>query len=179
MLLYHQTAAPASLWPEPIETTWQMLPGRGKVGVRWKRPDITLSDRLFMGAVANIPHQQRPWGSITWLADVYDTSRETLYAIGRQVRDGLLPPPEKAPFPMGTAAPGVEPASSALPTIAVTDNRLNRTILTMLLPVSVGEDKQFDREIISQLEQGGKSGVRGASRLQADSPQQDATARSA
>ena len=130
MLLYHQTAAPATLWPEPIEMTWQMLPGRGKVGLRWKRPDITLSDRLFIGAVANIPRQQRPWGSITWLADVYGTSRETLYTIGRQARDGPLPPPQETPLPAGAAAPGVEPASSAVPTIAVTDNRLKRTMLT-------------------------------------------------
>ena len=96
MVLYHQAAAPASpsrgseqaLWPEPIETVWQNLPGGRETSGIYKRPDITVSDRLFMGAVLNIPAERRPWGIVTWLADYYRTSRETVYTIGKHARQG-------------------------------------------------------------------------------------------
>ncbi len=65
MVVYQQTAAPEVLWPEPMELIWQVLePGKDLV-VRWKRPDIGLSDRLLIGAVVNLPREQRPWGSIS------------------------------------------------------------------------------------------------------------------
>ena len=92
MLSYQQTAAPEVLWPEPMESVWQMQPGGYEADTNWKRPDITLSDRLFIGGVVNIPGDQRPWGSITWLSNIYQTSRETIYTIGRRTREGLLSP---------------------------------------------------------------------------------------
>ena len=137
MLLYQQTAAPAILWPEPMEMIWQMLPGGWEPGVAWKRPDITLPDRLFIGAVVNVPREQRPWGSITWLADVYATSRETIYTIGRRARDGLLFPVVESPSQGDSMALVVKPNSSADSTITVTDNRVKRTILTLLFPGGV------------------------------------------
>ena len=94
MIAYAQAAQPAVLWPEPMETVWRMLPGGVASVARFKRPDITISDRLFIGAVVNIPRPQRPWGIISWLADVYCTSRETVYTIGEQAREGLLSPPQ-------------------------------------------------------------------------------------
>jgi hypothetical protein len=48
---------------------------------RFKRPDVSLSDRLFIAAVGNLPGDQRPWGSMTWLSDVFGISRPTVYAI--------------------------------------------------------------------------------------------------
>jgi len=134
MLLYNQTAAPATLWLEPMEMIWQMLPGGWERDVAWKRPDITLPDRLFIGAVVNIPPERRPWGSITWLSEVYDTSRETIYTIGRRARAGLVLPVAESLPPVASPVPVVAPDSSAEPTITVTDNRLKRTILTGLLP---------------------------------------------
>ena len=86
MLEYQKMAKPTILWPEPMELIWQTLgPEQGLVE-RWKRPDIGLADRLFIGAVVNLGGQRRPWGAISWLAEVYLTSRETIYDIGRQVR---------------------------------------------------------------------------------------------
>lgn len=137
MSLYNQTAAPAILWPEPMEVVWQMLVGEGESDAAWKRPDITLPDRLFIGAVFNIPRDQRPWGSITWLSEVYRTSRETIYTIGRRARAGLLFPVEESPSGVESVAPVWEPTSTDDPTIAVTDNRVKRTILTGLLPGGV------------------------------------------
>ena len=39
MLLYQQTAAPATPWPEPMELLWQMQPADREFMSRWKRPD--------------------------------------------------------------------------------------------------------------------------------------------
>lgn len=80
-----------------------------------------------------IPRFQRPWGVITWLADVFGTSRETIYTIGLRAQAGLFLPVVEPPSPVGSAAM-VEPASSDVPTIAVTDNRVKRTILIGLFP---------------------------------------------
>ena len=137
MLSYQQTAAPATLWSEPMERVWQMQTGVwGEINPRWKRQDITLSDRAFIGAVMNLPRTLRPWGSITWLSSVYRTSRETLYTIGDQVRQALLCSGQKT---RQQEQPGrlPTPYPPEWPTITVTDNRLRRTILTFLLPGGV------------------------------------------
>jgi hypothetical protein len=137
MLSYQQTAAPATLWSEPMERVWQMQTGVwGEINPRWKRQDITLSDRAFIGAVMNLPRDLRPWGSITWLSSVYRTSRETLYTIGDQVRQALLCSGQKT---RRQEQPGrlPTPYPPEWPTITVTDNRLRRTILTFLLPGGV------------------------------------------
>ena len=137
MLSYQQTAAPATLWPEPVELIWQMQASVcWEMNPRWKRQDIKLSDRAFIGAVMNLPRAVRPWGAVTWLAGVYRTSRETLYTLGAQVRQALLfsgqetgrqEQPLRLPMPY----------PPEWPTITVTDNRLKRTILTFLLPGGV------------------------------------------
>jgi hypothetical protein len=137
MLSYQQTAAPATLWPEPMELTWQMQPGIWwEVNPCWKRQDITLSDRAFIGAVVNLPRGLRPWGAITWLSSVYRTSRETLYTIGAQIRQALLfsgQEAERQDQPL--LLPTVH--QPEWPMVTVTDNRLKRTILTFLLPGGV------------------------------------------
>ena len=46
-----------------------------------KRPDIGLSDRLLIASILGQPADQRPWGIVTWLADFYKTTRQTLYSI--------------------------------------------------------------------------------------------------
>ena len=48
------------IWPEPIETIWQVLPGNGQSLAGWKRPDLGLSERLFIGAVLNLPKNMGP-----------------------------------------------------------------------------------------------------------------------
>jgi hypothetical protein len=137
MLSYQQTAAPATLWPEPMEQIWQMQPGVWwEVNPRWKRQDITLPDRAFIGAVVNLPRALRPWGTITWLSSVYRTSRETLYTIGAQVRQALLFSGQEAGW-QEQARVHPTPYLSEWPTVDVSDNRLKRTILTFLLPGGV------------------------------------------
>lgn len=134
LLPYQQTATPEVLWPEPMELVWQMQPGGCEAATNWKRPDITLSDRLFIGGVVNIPDEQRPWGSITWLSNVYQTSRETIYTIGERTREGLLSPVLESSGLADSVAQAMESDSVDAPTITVTSNRLKRTSLTALLP---------------------------------------------
>jgi hypothetical protein len=137
MLSYLQTAAPASLWPEPLELIWQIQPGGWTGECRWKRRDITLTDRAFIAAVVNLPRGQRPWGVIVWLADVYHTSRETLYTIGRRVRETLLCSEQATKYPESQAVSVPTRSALAGTIVAITDNRLKRTVLTLLLPGGV------------------------------------------
>ena len=134
MIAYQETAQPATLWPEPMELMWQVQPPKSEMVLRWKRPDIGLSDRLFIGAVVNLPGEQRPWGAITWLAEIYLTSRETIYDIGRQASQALLGGGESEPEPV-IIDPLSEPEVGDYGRqIRVNDNRLKRTILSLLLP---------------------------------------------
>ena len=122
MLSYLQTAAPASLWPEPLELIWQIQPGGCRRGCQWKRRDITLTDRAFIAAVVNLPREQRPWGIITWLADVYHTSRETLYTIGGRVYEVLLHPEQMTRHPESQAVSVPTRSALAGTTVFATDN---------------------------------------------------------
>lgn len=78
------THSGAVTWPAPIEPVYQMLPAQGVQLAGYKRSDLSLADRLFIAAVANLPPERRPWGSITWLADVFNTSHPTVYALGER-----------------------------------------------------------------------------------------------
>jgi hypothetical protein len=123
------------IWPEPIEPIWQVLPGYRQNLPGWKRTDIGLSERLFIGAVLNIPTERRPWGIVSWLAEMLHTSRPTLYAIGERTKAGLLWSPD-APMLTANNPPG--PASSdGKKTSTATPNRMKRTALTLVLPGGV------------------------------------------
>lgn len=172
LLPYQQTAVPEVLWPEPMELIWQMQPGGYEAGSNWKRPDITLSDRLFIGAVVNIPDEQRLWGSITWLSNVYQTSRQTIYTIGKRTREGLLSPVLESSGLADSVAQAMESDSDDVPTITVTSNRLKRTVLTALLPggsalrpmqdlLDVAFDRSHSVGFLSELidEAGSRAGV--------------------
>lgn len=139
MTIYTASIPSASVtWPVPIEPVWQMLPAVTEGLPGYKRRDLSLSDRLFMGAVVNLPKAQRPWGCLTWLATVFATSRPTVYAIGQRARAGMaaLSRGRSARLP----AP-VEPASpvASAPAVTITPHRLARTILTLLMPGGVSE----------------------------------------
>jgi hypothetical protein len=125
MLAYQEIAQPTTLWPEPMELIWQVLGPETDLVLRWKRPDIGLADRLFIGAVVNLPREGRPWGAITWLAEIYLTSRETIYEIGRQVRQALLGPGRAEPPPMIIEMLSVPDIPAEGPVIRVSDNRSN------------------------------------------------------
>ena len=123
------------IWPEPIEPIWQILPGYTQSLPGWKRTDIGLAERLFIGAVLNIPQEQRPWGIVSWLADVLGTSRPTLYAIGEWAKVGLFSPPS---LPKITSKDStVYSSTDSKKAILVTPNRMKRMALALVLPGGV------------------------------------------
>ena len=86
--------------------------------------------RAFIGSLVNQP--ARPRGLLTDLAEVFGTSRETIYTIGERISEGVLVRPN------GRRPAVLEPPApvdlSPYPTIRVTPNRVQRTVLTNLLP---------------------------------------------
>lgn len=123
------------VWADPIEAIWQGLPTYSSTSPNWKRTDIELSDRLFIGAVVNIPREQRSWGLMNWLAETFQVSRPTLYTIGERTKAGLLSVPSQA-----SAAVSAESATGGKEKmIAVTPNRVKRTTLSLILPGGVAE----------------------------------------
>jgi hypothetical protein len=123
--------------PVPIDPIWQMLPGN-----QTSSPDIGLSDRLFIGAVVNLHKEQRPWGTVQWLASVYQTSRPTLYAIGSQTKEALLAH-QRQPT-VAVTVPADVRREAAKKCVTVTRNRIVRTALTMLFPGGVSERSTED-----------------------------------
>jgi hypothetical protein len=137
MTVYTSPAVPAGVtWPEPVESVWQMVSTDKTRLPGYKRWDLGLADRLFIGAVVNLPPVRRPWGCITWLAQMFATSRPTVYAIGQRARTSLAARPSGRPArppALANPAPAVRQASA----VTVTPNRLARTILTLLMPGGV------------------------------------------
>src|SRR3990170_4001242 len=137
MTVYTYSAAPAGVtWPEPIESVWQMVSTDHERLPGYKRWDLGLADRLFIGAVVNLPAERRPWGCLTWLAQMFATSRPTVYAIGERARTGMAALPSGRPARAPTLANPAPPLSQE-PAVTVTPNRLARTILTLLMPGGV------------------------------------------
>jgi hypothetical protein len=133
MALYQQDPQSAIAWPEPMETVYQSLGSGSALPGRYKRPDVSLSDRFFMAAVANLPRDQRPWGSLTWLSDIFGVSRPTVYRIAAQLRTQALAEPRQ-PRPTPASADVPAPSVGAPTPISVTRERIQRTLLTMALP---------------------------------------------
>ena len=143
MSVYPTTALSTRItFPEPIESIWQMLPGGGTSKPGWKRSDIGLSERLFIGAVVNLPRETRGWGAIQWLEDVFEISRPTLYAIGERTKAGLLTPPSRRLGKVATKP--VSDDKHAAKTVVVTRNRMMRTALTLQFPGGASERSARD-----------------------------------
>lgn len=136
MTVYTISALPARVtWAEPIEHIWQVFPSYSQSLPEWKRPDIGLSERLFIAAVLNLPKDRRHWGIVTWLSDLMNVSRPTLYAIGEWARSSLLP--ASVPPMITVGCDSVAETSSHDKMISVTRNRIKRTALTLLFPGGV------------------------------------------
>jgi len=112
-----------------MEPIYQVLPAQGVSVSGYKRSDLTLADRLFMAAVVNMPPEERPWGAITWMAKVFNTSRATVYAIGERGRMGMQALPNGQPVLIAKTE-----ANRGYSIVEVTSNRIQRTVLSMLFP---------------------------------------------
>jgi len=71
MTLYLQNQQTSATWPEPLESTWQLLGGDYGTGLAPKLPHLGLSDILFMTTVMSLPRDRRPWGIATWMSNVF------------------------------------------------------------------------------------------------------------
>jgi hypothetical protein len=111
-------------WPEPIESTWQLLGGDKASDLAPKLPHLGLSDILFLSTVLSIDRTERPWGIVTWLSEVFAVSRPGLYALAKRVLARLQP--EAQPLTLS--------GSGTAPTVEVTPTRLARTVLTATCP---------------------------------------------
>jgi hypothetical protein len=152
MELYTQTSDLPNtvLWPEPMETVWQML-ATGPGVPKSKVPHLSIADQLFIAAVANTPRPARPWGAITWLSGVFQVSRPTIYDLGERAVRGLERsqggrPVDEQSVPAPVGMPSRDNA------ITVTPNRMARTALTLafpgkaaLRPMQVCLETAFDR----------------------------------
>ena len=87
-MTYSHTVGTRASWAEPIEGIWQQLASGAPDGIS-AVAHLSLADELFMAAVESIPRPQREWGVITWLSDVFDVSRPTIYALGKRVCERL------------------------------------------------------------------------------------------
>ena len=139
MTVYPKTNVSTSeiAWANPIEPIWQGLAGDAISQPIWKRPDIGVSDRLFIGAVMNTPQEKRDWGIVQWLGDVYQVSRPTLYRIGKRTKAGVI-----FETSLSIELTEAKPAGRkrhAPKTVEVTRNRLKRMALTLQFPGGVSE----------------------------------------
>lgn len=145
MTVYSQAQKEPVLWAEPMESIWQQLGYQGQAGLAKKLPHLNLADVFFIGAVANIPRSVRPWGSITWVAEMFRISRVSVYHLGRQLAQRWQGPPQ---------APAGEAQKPTLVSrrIEVNPNRVARTILTAAFPgsISIRPLQQVLREAFDQ-----------------------------
>jgi hypothetical protein len=86
---------------------------------------LGLSEILFMTTVMSLGRSIRPWGIVTWMAEVFGLSRPALYDLVERVEARLRAEPE------GLLLSKPEPSGAE---IMVSRNRLVRTILTASLP---------------------------------------------
>jgi len=91
-----------------------------------KLEHLGVMSRALIGTLVNQP--TLPWGLITDLAKVFDTSRETIYTIGERIREGVFIRPNGRRPAQATDAVSVEPPPDL--TVNVTPTRIKRTVLT-------------------------------------------------
>lgn len=125
MTLYPQNQQPSVIWPAPFESTWQLLGGEPASHLAPRLPHLGLTDILFMTTIMSLPRDRRPWGIATWLADMFNLSRPSLYAVTDRVRQRLVGETE----PLALLAGQTEAEA-----VTVSKNRLIRTVLTASLP---------------------------------------------
>ena len=125
MALYPQTRMNLALWPEQIEVCYQLLGGGDGSALAPKLSHLGIADLLFMSSIMLLPRDRRPWGIVTWLADVFGISRPTLYSLPSRVLERLTAaPPAALPEQQGKAVHQIE----------VSATRLQRTALTAAFP---------------------------------------------
>lgn len=126
MVLYTKTQELSPLWPAPIEHVYQLLGGGDASAIAPKLPHLGQADILFMAMIMSLPRERRPWGIVTWMADMFMVSRQGLYDLTARVQERLSLSPEKV---RSLSAPDREEEKGVL-----SENQLRRTVLTAAFP---------------------------------------------
>ena len=135
MLVYNQYEDTVTHVPDPIEQDSQIIPahqGRSPLAdeLAQKMPHLSLSAILFIAAVVNI--EDRRYGVITRLANFYQISRVSVYALSRRVLARLSPGP--CLLPRGELGQG---QGGKATTVIVNKRRIERVILASTFPGNV------------------------------------------
>lgn len=125
MTLCLQRTANLALWPEPIEIGYQLLGGGAGSGLAPKLNHLGIADVLFVSSIMLLPGYRRPWGIVTWLANVFAISRPTVYSLPKRVLERLT-----AAQPSALA----ERQAQVMHQVEVNTPRLQRTVLTAAFP---------------------------------------------
>lgn len=127
MQVYNQYEDTFSSWPTAIEKSWQSTGRSSRTAVvgelAGKMPHLGLGDILLIAGLVHM--KSRPYGLITWLADYYQISRVSVYALGARVQARLLSRQPQLTLSATAGRPAPQVVSKA---------RLERTILATLLP---------------------------------------------
>lgn len=128
MIVYNQYEDTVTRGFDPLKSGRPILPARASrsplaVELASKMTHLDVSSILLIAAIVHLP--DRPYGTITRLADAYNISRVSVYALGERVISRLTQPLEQAtPLSLPVSTESKENLKA----------RIDRLILTVLFP---------------------------------------------
>lgn len=129
MIVYNQYEDTVTRGFNPLKSGRLILPARGSrsplsIELASKMPHLDVSSILLIAAIVHLP--DRPYGTITRLADAYNISRVSVYALEERVISRLAQQPVEPAMPLSLSIPADSKESIKL--------RIDRLILTALFP---------------------------------------------
>ena len=137
MAVYTENASTAALWPAPLETIFQSLPSGSGTTLAPKLPHLSDWEALCLGSLPLIPRERRPHGVISWSSEMFGVSRPSIYALSRRIQARLLSAGEAEEAEASDRAPEASMPEQGVAWLEVTQQRLQRTILTATFPGNV------------------------------------------
>ncbi len=129
MIVYNQYEDTITRGSDPLKSGRSILPARASrsplsAELASKMPHLDVSSILLIAAIVHLP--DRPYGTITRLADAYNISRVSVYALEERVISRLAQQPVEPAMPLSLSVPADSKESIKL--------RIDRLILTALFP---------------------------------------------
>jgi hypothetical protein len=129
MIVYNQYEDTVTRGSDPLKSGRPILPARESrsplsAELASKMPHLDVSSILLIAAIVHLP--DRPYGIITRLADAYNISRVSVYALGERVISRLAQHPTEPAMPLSLPVPTDSKESLK--------SRVDRLILTALFP---------------------------------------------
>lgn len=129
MIVYNQYEDTVTRGSDPLKSGRPILPVRASrsplsAELASKMPHLDVSSILLIAAIVHLP--DRPYGTITRLADAYNISRVSVYALEERVISRLAQQPMESVTPLSLPVPSESKESLKV--------RIDRLILTVLFP---------------------------------------------